>query len=240
MILDRLKSCKHLTKLDPDKKHTFSLIEKVFASGTDGIIIGGTQGITASKTVALLQMVRTVVASSLPVWIEVSEQEAIQPGADGYFVPVVLNTTNVEWLIGAHQKAFAALNFLLKHLAIDVDKILIPEGYIILNPACAAAKKTQANTDLTPEDIAGYCLAAKHLFKLPIIYLEYSGTLGSLEVVSQVKKQIGGTRLFYGGGISTPETAYDFSRYADTLIVGNLVYQEPKLLKSIVEAVKEK
>lgn len=240
MILDKLKSCKHLTKLDPDREHTLSLIEKVLNSETDGIVIGGTQGITAAKTVALLQMVRTVVASSLPVWIEVSEQEAIQPGADGYFIPLVLNTGNVEWLMGAHQKAFASLNFLLRHLPIDLDKILIPEGYIILNPDCAAAKKTQANTNLSATDIAGYCLVAKHLYKLPIIYLEYSGSLGSLELVSQVKKQIGQTRLFYGGGIASPQTAYDFSRYADTVIVGNIVYQKPELLKSIVEAVKVK
>lgn len=238
MIREEFRNWKHITKLDPDREHTFSLLEKVLHSGTDAIIIGGTQGITAQKTAHLLQMARTVVGNKLPVCIEISHQEAVQPGADGYFVPVVLNAGEVEWLIGAHQKALASLSFMLEYLNIDLDKLLIPEGYIILNPECAAAQKTAANTELTATDIVSYSLLAQHMFKLPIIYLEYSGTLGSLELVKQVKKRTMDSRLFYGGGITTLEAAYDFSRHADTIVVGNVVYQQPELLKSIVEATR--
>jgi putative glycerol-1-phosphate prenyltransferase len=56
--------------------------------------------------------------------------------------------------------------------------------------------------------------------------------------VSKIKRYTKGTRLFYGGGITTPEAAYDFAQYADTIVVGNVVYQQPELLKSIVEAAK--
>lgn len=238
VIQDKFKNWKHITKLDPDREHTLPLIEQVLLSGTDAIIIGGTQGITAQKTARLLQMTRTVVGSLLPICIEISHLETIQPGADGYFVPVVLNAGSVEWLIGAHQKALTSFSFILEHLNIDLNKLLIPEGYIILNPYSAAAQKTAANTELTAVDIISYCLLAQYLFKLPIIYIEYSGKLGSLDIVSQIKRHTKGTRLFYGGGITTPEAAYDFAQYADTIVVGNVVYQQPELLKSIVEAAK--
>lgn len=239
MLRDEFKNWKHLTKLDPDRDHTFPLIEKVLQSGTDAIVIGGTQGITAEKTANLLQMTRTVVGSALPILIEISHLEAVQPGVDGYLVPVVLNAGDVEWLVGAHQKALSSLSFFIEQFNLDLDKLLIPEGYIILNPACAAAQKTAAKTELTTTDVVSFSLLAQHLFKLPIIYLEYSGTLGCLEVVKKVKKHTkNATRLFYGGGITSPKTAFDFSRYADTIVVGNIVYQQPELLQEIVEAVK--
>jgi len=238
MIRDDFKKWRHLTKLDPDREHSFSLIEKVFQSGTDAIVVGGTQGITAEKTAKLLQMTRTVVGTALPVLIEISHQEAVQPGADGYLVPVVLNAGDVEWLVGAHQKALSSFSSFIEQFNLDLGKILLPEGYIILNPACAAAQKTAAKTELSITDILSYSLLAQHLLKLPILYLEYSGSLGSLEVVKRVKKQAKDIRLFYGGGITNPEVAYDFSRHADTIVVGNIVYRQPDILKDIVEAVK--
>jgi putative glycerol-1-phosphate prenyltransferase len=116
---------------------------------------------------------------------------------------------------------------------------LVMEGYCILNEDCKAAKLTKANTDLTTEDIVAYAEVAEQLLKLPIFYLEYSGQYGSMEVVEEVSKVLNKTKLFYGGGISSVDQAIEMGRYADTIIVGNIIYENLKEALLTVKAVKE-
>jgi len=55
--------------------------------------------------------------------------------------------------------------------------------------------------------------------------LEYSGTYGSPEVVEAVSRVLGDTRLWYGGGIRTPEQAAEMGALADAIVIGNAVYE---------------
>lgn len=227
---------RHVTKLDPDKNNTYKLIEKVCASGTDAVLIGGTQGITKEKVGALLNTVKNVAPDSLTVAVEVSDPEALILGADKYFVPVVLNTCDIEWLFGAHQQAFSELDLYLN--LVPIEQLVVPEGYVILNPDCAAAKKAKVKHDLNKVELLSMVRVAKYIFNMPLIYLEYSGKLGDLACVEEVKRAIGTTRLFYGGGITTPEQAELYGKYADTVVVGNMVYTNQDILQDIVQAVK--
>lgn len=75
--------------------------------------------------------------------------------------------------------------------------------------------------------------------KLPIFYLEYSGTLGDIELVKETKAVLHETVLFYGGGIESKEQAKDFAQHADVVVVGNVIYDNFKEALKTVDAVKK-
>lgn len=220
------KSWRHVVKLDPDKPADEFLIEQVVASGTDAIIVGGTQNITREKVLKLFKLLKPY---PLPKILEVSTTDSITFGFDGYLIPIVLNAGHPKWLIGAHKEAVKLAGELMDW------KEVLPEGYIILNPDCAAAKLTKAIYPLNKEDILAYARCGENLFSLPLIYIEYSGKFGDPELVSQIKSGLKNARVFYGGGIDNPQKAEIMSKVADTIVVGNMIYTESfKNLKDTV------
>ena len=109
----------------------------------------------------------------------------------------------------------------------------------MLNPASSVGKVTKAVCDLQPEEVAAYTAVAEHYFHFPIVYIEYSGTFGNLEVVKAAAGAIDNAVLYYGGGINSPEKAAQMGKYADTIVVGNAVYdQGAGVLKATVDAVQ--
>lgn len=224
------KNWRHVVKLDPDKPADEFLIEEVVASGTDAIIVGGTQNITREKVLKLFKLLKPY---PLPKILEVSTINAITFGFDGYLIPVVLNAGHPQWLIGAHKEAVKMAGELMDWQAV------LPEGYIILNPDCAAAKLTNAIYPLNQEDILAYARCGENLFSLPLIYIEYSGKFGDPELVSYVKNGLTKAKIVYGGGIDNGQKAEMMGKMADTIVVGNMVYTESiKNLRDTVKAVK--
>lgn len=227
--MDEIKEWRHIFKLDPNKPIDDDSLEAVCMSGTDAVIIGGTDGVTYDNTVDLLARVRRF---AVPCVLEVSTIQSISPGFDYYFIPMVLNSNHVLWFKGLHHQAIKQFGSLL-----NWDELFV-EGYCVLNPDSKVAKLTDAETDLTEEDIVAYAEMAEHLFHLPIFYLEYSGTYGDISFVKAVKNVLKNTRLFYGGGIDNRQKAYEMAEYADTIIVGNVIYENLSKALETVEAVK--
>lgn len=224
---------RHVVKLDPDRDVTDELLQAVGESGTDAVLLGGTQGITYEKVNSLFGRLRRH-APEVPVWQEISGVDAVIDGVAGYAVPVVLNSGSTEWLIGAHSQAIARYRPL-----IDWSRVL-PEGYLVLNEDAAVAQLTEARTDLSYEEAGSYALAGESLFSLPVIYIEYSGRYGDVEMVAEVCRMLQKAHIFYGGGIDSYEKAAEMGRYADTVIVGNALYGDNgiEILQETIRAVK--
>lgn len=116
---------------------------------------------------------------------------------------------------------------------------MIVEGYCVLNEQCKVAQLTSANTKLDEDDVVAYAQMAEHLFHMPIFYMEYSGTYGDSDLVYAASRELNNTKLIYGGGITTAEQAREMAYYADMVVVGNIIYDDPEMAVKTVKAVRE-
>jgi phosphoglycerol geranylgeranyltransferase len=221
----------HVTKLDPDKQLKPGDIDAIAASGTDALMLSGTLNVTRENLAELLKQVK---AYDLPLVMEPAGPEAVlTQGMDYVFVPSVLNSQDVQWIVGKHRDW-------VQHQAGKIPwDCVVPEAYIVLNPDSSVGKLTKAICTLKPEEVAAYTAVADHYFRFPIVYIEYSGTFGDPELVKAASDALDKALLYYGGGINSAEKAAQMSKYADTIVVGNAVYdQGAAVLKATVDAIQ--
>ena len=221
----------HVTKLDPDKQLRPGDIDAIAASGTDALMLSGTLNVTQENLSALQKQVK---AYGLPLVMEPAGPDAVLTrGVDYIFVPSVINSADVQWVVGKHRAWVE-----LQKGKIPWDSI-VPEAYIVLNPESSVGKLTRSFSNLKPEEVAAYTTVADRYFHFPIVYIEYSGTFGDPLLVKAASEAIDKSILYYGGGINSAEKAAQMSRYADTIVVGNAVYdQGAAVLKATVDAIQ--
>jgi phosphoglycerol geranylgeranyltransferase len=231
VITMKWKDWVHVTKLDPDKQLKPGDIDAIAASGTDALMLSGTLNVT-QENLALLQ--KQVKEYDLPLVMEPAGPEAVLlQGINYVFVPSVMNTTDVQWLVGKHQ---AWVRMQKGRIPWD---FIVPEAYIVLNPDSSVGRVTKALADLKVDDVAAYATVADQYFHFPIVYIEYSGMYGNPAIVKAVSETLEKALLYYGGGINSAEKAAEMSRYADTIVVGNAVYdQGAAVLKATVDAIQ--
>ncbi|AUJ25305.1 heptaprenylglyceryl phosphate synthase [Virgibacillus dokdonensis] len=224
-----LKQWEHIFKLDPAKEITDEDLEKICESGTDAIIVGGTDNITLDSVLDLLSRIRRY---TVPCILEISSMDAITPGFDYYYIPMVLNSKEKKWMMDMQHQAIKDYVDMM-----EFSEIFF-EGYCILNEDAKAF--TYTNSYLPDEeDVIAYAYMVDKVFHLPIFYLEYSGRYGDPALVAKVKAQLQHATLFYGGGIETAAQAKEMKQNADVIVVGNSVYTNMKQALQTVSAVKE-
>ncbi|MGX0021306.1 heptaprenylglyceryl phosphate synthase [Staphylococcus hominis] len=225
-----IRKWQHVFKLDPAKEISDENLEALCMSDTDAIMIGGTDDVTEDNVIHLMSRVRRY---PLPLVLEVSNLDSVMPGFDFYFIPSILNSNDVTYHNGLLHKALKQYGHM-----IDFEEVML-EGYVVLNPDSKVAKLTQSNTQLDVEDIEAYAQLVEEMYKLPILYLEYSGTYGDNDIVKAASQMLTHTQLFYGGGISSLTEAKEMKNYADTIIVGNIIYSDIKKALKTVKIKKE-
>lgn len=156
-------------------------------SQTDAIMIGGTDDVTEDNVIHLMSRVRRY---PLPLVLEISNIESVMPGFDFYFVPTVLNSTDVAFHNGTLLEALKTYGH-----SIDFEEVIF-EGYVVCNADSKVAKHTKANTDLTTEDLEAYAQMVNHMYRLPVMYIEYSGIYGDVSKVQAVSEHLTKTQLF--------------------------------------------
>jgi putative glycerol-1-phosphate prenyltransferase len=217
-----LREWQTILKLDPARPLSDERLAEVCSWPVDAVIVGGSGGYGASEVFALQKRLRRY---PLPLALEVSDVGAVCPGFDLYFVPLVLNSREVEWVVGRQQKGLKDFGSLVARHRV------FGEGYCILNPEATAARMSNARAGLDTDDVVAFARLAQDLLRLPIFYLEYSGVYGSPEVVSAVSGVLDSTLLWYGGGIRTPEQAGEMAAMANAIVIGNAVYEGCEPLK---------
>ncbi|XID90900.1 heptaprenylglyceryl phosphate synthase [Paenibacillaceae bacterium WGS1546] len=221
------RNWRHVFKLDPDREIGDEALEAVCTSGTDAILVGGSSGVTFDNTVELMSRVRRY---EVPCAFELSDPSCGVPGFDGYFIPSVLNTRRSEWLIGHHVEALRDYGHLLPWESIA------GEAYLVLNPDSAVARLTGADAGISEGEAIAYSQVADRLWNVPVLYVEYSGTFGDMALLRRIKQGLQRAHLFYGGGIDGPVTAAEAARFADTVVVGNVIYENLEAALATVSA----
>lgn len=223
------KTWRHAFKLDPNKPIGDEELEKICESGTDCVIVGGTDGVTLDNTLYLLAKIRQFAVECA---LEISNIEAVTPGFDYYFIPTVLNASHRDWIVGHHHEAMKLFGETINW------KEVIVEGYVSMNSEAKVTRLTGADTELDQEDIIAYAQMTERMFRLPVFYLEYSGMFGDMNHLKAVQKQLTHTQVFYGGGIDSVEKAKEAAAFADTVVIGNSLYDDIKMALKTVKAVK--
>ena len=220
------KNWGHVTKLDPDRNLSEDDISEIATSGTDALILSGTLNITLENMQSLRDQVKDY---GLPLVVEPPGPESvIDHEIDLLFIASVMNTLDSRWIIGKH------LDWVLTQ-KINWEKV-VPEAYIVLNPGSSVGKVTKADCSIDATHVRACAEIADQYFHFPIVYIEYSGTYGDPEIVKAASEVLEHAHLYYGGGIDSAEKAREMSQYADTIVVGNAVYE--KGLKTLIETVQ--
>ncbi|RWZ57987.1 heptaprenylglyceryl phosphate synthase [Halobacillus fulvus] len=226
--MDLLRTWNHVFKLDPNKPISDCDLDIICRSGTDAIIVGGTDGVTFENVTDLLERLE---GYDLPLILEVSDMEAIAPGFDGYLIPMVLNSQEKRWMFDIQHEAIKEYGDIIPWEDLAV------EGYCVLNPEAKVFKKTNCRIP-EQEDVLAYAKMCEQLLHLPVFYMEYSGTYGDPELVQRISSELKETTLVYGGGITSGAQAEEMFAYADVIVVGNIIYEDMNRALETVRAVK--
>ena len=206
-------------KLDPDKILPPESYDLISHPSIDAIIVGGTQNVHYNNTMELVNMVRQ--GYSGPILQEVSSLEAVVPLVDGYLIPMVLNAGDKKWLVEHQLEAIKRYGNL-----IDWDKV-IGEGYLVCNQNSAVGRLTEVDK-ISIKDAEAYTVLAEELLGLPLLYIEYSGVFGDIDLVESISRARKNIHLFYGGGITSPQLFKTVAPLVDTVVVGNVFYEDPQ------------
>src|SRR3954465_13702239 len=117
-----VREWRHVFKLDPNKQIADDQLEKLCESGTDAIIIGGTDGVTLENVLDLMARIRRF---TVPCVLEVSSIDTITPGFDLYFIPTILNGRCPLWITGLNHQAVKEYGEIM-----DWEEVVM-EGYCI-------------------------------------------------------------------------------------------------------------
>lgn len=221
--------------LDPDKVDTATFPDFLYQAeehNVDFFFVGGSL-VTHYSFDQLIQTIHK--HTSIPAILFPGNSLHIEPSADAILLLSLISGRNAEFLIGQHVIAAP----LLRKSGIEV----LPTGYMLIESGKLTTVSYISNTIPIPRDKAGVaaCTAmAGEMLGLKLMFLD-AGSGAQQPVppaIVQAVSQATHTPLIVGGGINTPEKAYQaLDAGADVIVVGNGIEANPGLLPEIAQCV---
>lgn len=221
--------------IDPDKisiNKLEKIIELCNLAKIDFIFIGGS---LLTNNIFDKSIYTIKKNSAIPVVIFPGSLIQINDKADAILFLSLISGRNAEMLIGKHVMAAP----LLKKSNIEV----IPTGYMLIESGKLTSVTYMSNTQPIPHDkdnIATSTAMAGEMLGLKTIFMDAgSGAFNPInhKMINTVSKVIN-VPLIVGGGINTPEKAYDNCMAgADVIVVGNAIESSASLINEISHAI---
>jgi phosphoglycerol geranylgeranyltransferase len=224
------RSVKRLALLvDPDRYDNDSLEELIALIKLyppDLLLVGGSILFKPIEiTITTLKL-----GTSLPVFIFPGNAFQLSDRADGILFLSLISGRNPEFLIGNHVLA-------APHLSRSGLEV-IPTGYMLIENGQSTSVEYMSNSRPIPAnkpDIAVATAMAGEMLGLKSLYLEAgSGAAHPVapEMIRAIRRRIS-LPLIVGGGIRSAETARElYDAGADMIVVGNVLEQDPGLIKT--------
>ena len=237
-ILEKVKKgTMHMVLLDPDKQtpeEAAKIALKFKEAGTDAVMIGGSTGITTENVDATAVAIKE--ATGLPTIYFPAGPHALSTKCDAIYFMSVVNSTDLNMVIGAHMKA----GIYVKKIGIEP----ISMGYIIVEPGMTVGRVAKANL-IKRDDVESAVAHAVgcELLGMNLVYLEAgSGADKQVppEMIAAVKKYVT-VPVIVGGGIRDPESAAIARKGgADIIVTGTFAEKcsDDDMIRKVVAAAK--
>jgi phosphoglycerol geranylgeranyltransferase len=222
--------------IDPDKVEPVSLrklAESCVEHQVDYLFVGGSilTGGSLSTTLTLLRSY-----CDLPLVLFPGSHDQVDSMADAILLLSLISGRNPEYLIGQHVTAAPKL----KQSGLEI----IPTGYILIESGNTTTVQYVSNTVPVPAgkpEIAACTALAGEQLGMKVIFAEAGSGAEypvPVSVIEQIRAEIS-IPLIVGGGIRTPELAYERAvAGADLIVIGNVLEKDPLLLSELSMAIR--
>ena len=221
--------------LDPDKvrlKQFERTLQLAIDNNVDYFFIGGSL-IVSDVLDATLESIKK--ATDIPMILFPGNSFQLSYKADALLFLSLISGRNAELLIGKHVVVAPYLK--LSPLEI------IPTGYMLIDGGVPTTVMYMSNTNPIPAnkpDIAASTALAGQFLGLKLIFMD-AGSGAQNPINTNMIKAVADTidiPLIIGGGIKTPEKAFENVKAgADIIVIGDILERQPELLPEFAEAI---
>lgn len=223
--------------IDPDSVN-LNDIEKIARQCNDAqvgyVFIGGSLMTSNHLDQCIIRFKQN---SDIPVLLFPGSPSQVSKEADALLYLSLISGRNPELLIGAHVVSAP----IVKESGLEV----ISTGYVVIDGGAPTTVSYMSHSAPIPHDkndIAVCTALAGEFQGKNIIYMDAgSGAKNPIseEMISSVAQNVS-LPIVVGGGIITPEKAYNNCKAgADIIVVGNAIEKKPELIKEMASAIQQ-
>lgn len=221
--------------IDPDEieiKGIDKLVDLALKSNVDYFFVGGSLVISNRLNECIARIKETC---DIPVVLFPGSPSQVTPLADAILLLSLISGRNPELLIGQHVISAP----MLKQSGLEI----MSTGYMVIDGGAPTTVSYISNASPIPadkKDIATCTAMAGEMLGMRLIYMDAgSGARKPIseEMIHSVAKHIS-IPLIVGGGITTPEKAYQNCKAgADIIVIGNAIEKDPTLIEEMSAAI---
>lgn len=223
--------------IDPDNAEPSAILEikrLAVEAKVDFFFVGGSLVVSTKldDTIRILKQ-----DCNIPVVLFPGSPSQISKNADGLLYLSLISGRNADLLIGQHVISAPAV----KKSGLEI----ISTGYMVVDGGVPTTVSYISNALPLPwnkPDIAACTAMAGEMLGLKTLYLDCGSGAHRPVSTLMIKAVASETSipLIVGGGITSPEAAYDAcSAGADIIVVGNAIEKDTSLIKEMAYAVKK-